>query len=189
MAPAGSFTTVGDIDMRYTIVDGSNEVKVEIRALNSGQFWVRIGDQEPQMVDALVDGQLVHYVASGKSNAVTVARNQSATLTHVDGKSRSLDLLDSHSARRRSRRQRSGSGGGDLTIKSPMPGRIVKVLVEPGQSVQPGDGVIIVEAMKMENELRAECAGIVDQVHVQSDDRVDGNATLISLRPAEGTES
>ena len=76
-------------------------------------------------------------------------------------------------------------GTGNLIIKSPMPGRVVKVLVEVGQVVTEGQGVVIVEAMKMENELRAETDGIVDVVHVGPDDRVEGNAILVSLRTSE----
>ena len=67
-----------------------------------------------------------------------------------------------------------------------MPGRVVQVLVAEGDAVQPGQGVVIIEAMKMENELRAEIAGTVAKVHVKVDDRVEGNADLITLTPAEG---
>ena len=76
-------------------------------------------------------------------------------------------------------------GSGNLTIKSPMPGRIVKVLVEVGQAVSAGDGVVIVEAMKMENELRADTNGIVDTIHVAADDRVEGNAKLVTMKAPE----
>ena len=48
-----------------------------------------------------------------------------------------------------------------------------------------GQGVVIVEAMKMENELRAEIDGVVSKIHVKPDDRVDGNAELINLTPSK----
>ena len=68
-------------------------------------------------------------------------------------------------------------------VRSPMPGRVVDILVAEGDSVTAGQGVAIVEAMKMENELRAEIDGIVSQVHVRADDRVEGNAELVTLAP------
>ena len=55
--------------------------------------------------------------------------------------------------------------------------------VSKGDRVRTGQGVIIVEAMKMENELRAEIDGLVDEIHVKPDDLVEGNATLITLAP------
>ena len=64
-----------------------------------------------------------------------------------------------------------------------MPGRVVDVLVAEGDAVSAGQGIVIVEAMKMENELRAEIDGIVSEIHVRADDRVDGNADLVTLDP------
>ncbi|MEE2788443.1 MAG: biotin/lipoyl-containing protein [Myxococcota bacterium] len=174
--------------MRYTIVDGHDEVLVEVRPLTSGQFWVRVDDQPAKVVDAFVDGQLVHYIADGRSHIATLTQQTDTTHIYTQGESHAVQLLDSQGARRRSRRREAGPSSGNLSIKSPMPGRIVKVLVSVGQAVEAGEGVIIVEAMKMENELRAETAGIVEHIHVQSDDRVEGNASLITLRAPEGVD-
>ncbi|NOY06129.1 MAG: acetyl-CoA carboxylase biotin carboxyl carrier protein subunit [Chlorobi bacterium] len=66
-------------------------------------------------------------------------------------------------------------------IKAPMPGLITKVLVKPGDSVAAGQGVIVLEAMKMENELTAPTDGIVKAVHVTEREAVDKNAILIEL--------
>jgi biotin carboxyl carrier protein len=63
-----------------------------------------------------------------------------------------------------------------------MPGRIVKVLVKEGGAVAVGDAVIVVEAMKMENELRATREGVVAKVHVKEGDRVEGGAVLVELQ-------
>jgi len=66
-------------------------------------------------------------------------------------------------------------------IKAPMPGLVVKVEVTVGQEVAAGTGVVIVEAMKMENELRAPGRGVVQQIHVKAGDRVEKGAPLVSL--------
>jgi biotin carboxyl carrier protein len=66
-------------------------------------------------------------------------------------------------------------------IKAPMPGLVVRVEVKVGQHVQPGAGLVVVEAMKMENELRAQTRGIVEQVHVKAGDRVEKGAPLVTL--------
>jgi biotin carboxyl carrier protein len=62
-----------------------------------------------------------------------------------------------------------------------MPGRVVKVLVAEGDSVTPGTPLVVVEAMKMENELVAENAGAVKKVYVRSGDAVEGGAQLIAI--------
>jgi biotin carboxyl carrier protein len=57
-----------------------------------------------------------------------------------------------------------GAESGPARIVAPMPGKVVRVLVTPGQNVQAGEGIIVIEAMKMENELRAPRAGVVRHV-------------------------
>jgi len=70
-------------------------------------------------------------------------------------------------------------------VKAPMPGLVVRVEVSDGQSVEVGDGLVVVEAMKMENELRATLKGVVAHVHVKAGDRVEKGAALVTLKVAE----
>ena len=73
------------------------------------------------------------------------------------------------------------AGRGAARVVSPMPGKIVRVLVTPGQTVEPGAALVVVEAMKMENELRATRAGTVVRVHARDGQAVDGGALLVEL--------
>ena len=66
-------------------------------------------------------------------------------------------------------------------IHAPMPGLVVRVEVEAGQRVEKGQGVVIVEAMKMENELRAAEGGVVKEVHVRKGQKVDQNQLLVVI--------
>ena len=102
-------------------------------------------------------------------------------VVHVNGAAVQLTILD------RQRRARRGGpeAGADTqprTIVAPMPGRIVKVLVKPGEVVQARQGLIVVEAMKMENELRAPRDGTVEDVRVAEGSSVEANAVLVVLR-------
>jgi pyruvate carboxylase subunit B len=83
-------------------------------------------------------------------------------------------------------RKPTGDGGG--VLKAPMPGLVVRVLVEPGQVVAAGQGLVIVEAMKMENELRAGRAGRVQGVAVRAGQAVEKGAVLVSLEPVASPE-
>jgi len=69
-------------------------------------------------------------------------------------------------------------------VKAPMPGLVVRVEVSKGQVVEVGEGLVVVEAMKMENELRATVKGVVEQVHVKAGDRVEKGAELVTLKSA-----
>lgn len=70
---------------------------------------------------------------------------------------------------------------GPAPLVAPMPGLIVRVLVEEGATVQPGDGLVVIEAMKMENELRAPTAAVVKRVHASAGAAVEKGALLIEL--------
>lgn len=76
-----------------------------------------------------------------------------------------------------------GGAAGGGAVKAPMPGRVVKALVSEGDSVEAGQPVIIVEAMKMENEVTASGAGVVRNIAVSPGDTVDAGAVLVEIEP------
>ncbi|MCA9547235.1 MAG: acetyl-CoA carboxylase biotin carboxyl carrier protein subunit [Myxococcales bacterium] len=170
--------------MRYTIEHGGEPVTVDVRRLGADRFLVQIGDGPAKVVEAHADAFGVHLLDGPASHRVRLADD--GKQAWVRGHAFKAEALDPQAARRRSRQQGGAAGGGDRVITSPMPGRIVKVLVAEGDTVQVGQGVVIVEAMKMENELRAELAGVVASVHCKADDRVEGGARLVVIDPAEG---
>jgi len=73
------------------------------------------------------------------------------------------------------------AGEGPQRVTAPMPGKIVKLLVRAGDKVLPGQGVVVVEAMKMENELRARAGGTVSEVRVTEGSSVEAGAILVIL--------
>ena len=78
--------------------------------------------------------------------------------------------------------QQSGGGG---TVRAPMPGLVVRIEVAEGQRVDAGAGLVVVEAMKMENELRAPRAAVVAAVHVAAGQTVEKGAPLVTLESPE----
>ena len=116
----------------------------------------------------------------GDSHEIAIeARSRGRHLVHVDGHLVPVTLLAPGRGKR-------GSGTaieatGPIEIVSPMPGRIVKVLVTPGQAVAARQGLVVVEAMKMENELRAPRAGTVADVRVREGAPVEANVVLVVM--------
>ena len=86
----------------------------------------------------------------------------------------------------RRRRAAASQAGGDHAVAAPMPGRVVRVLVEPGDRVAAGQGLAVVEAMKMENEVAAPAAGVVSDVRAAPGDSVEAGAVLVTLTAEEG---
>jgi len=83
---------------------------------------------------------------------------------------------------RRVRNQRRDAGNGPQRLTAPMPGKVVRVLVAPGDVVQTRQALVVIEAMKMENELRADRPGTVARVHVGAGASVDAGAPLVEIQ-------
>jgi biotin carboxyl carrier protein len=93
-----------------------------------------------------------------------------------------IEILDERRMRMRGVRSDLDISGPEI-IKTSMPGKVVKVLVEPGQQVEPGAGIIIIEAMKMENEIQCRNTGVVKAVHVNAGQAVESDAALVEIEP------
>ena len=73
----------------------------------------------------------------------------------------------------------SGSVKLDKEVKAPMPGRVLELLVEVGETVKEGGGLLVLEAMKMENIIKSPCEGIIKAIVVKQENNVDKNAILV----------
>jgi biotin carboxyl carrier protein len=70
---------------------------------------------------------------------------------------------------------------GSVNVQAPMPGRLVRILVTEGQEVRAGEGLVVMEAMKMENELRSPRAGRIGKIHAQERQAVETGALLVTV--------
>lgn len=100
---------------------------------------------------------------------------------HVDGQPVPVSVADPRSLFGR-RSLESSSAAGPARIMAPMPGRIVSILVKPGDVATAGQPLVVVEAMKMENELRAPRSGVVTEIRVDEGTSIEANTVLIVLR-------
>ena len=91
-------------------------------------------------------------------------------------------MLDERTRHIRSLTAGANATRGPATVRAPMPGLVVRVLVETGQEVPAGAGIVVLEAMKMENELRAPAAGVVKGVRVAAGEPVEKGQVLVELR-------
>ena len=81
----------------------------------------------------------------------------------------------------RSRKAAAGGGEGPQKLTAPMPGKVVRVLLPAGSAVDAGQGVLVVEAMKMQNELTATVGGVVKAIHAEEKKTVEAGAKLVTI--------
>ena len=99
----------------------------------------------------------------------------------IDGWRYEVDAADERTHAIRAMTAASAAPTGPAPIKAPMPGLVVRIAVSVGDQVAPGQGVVVVEAMKMENELRATAAGRVKAVHAVAGQAVEKGTVLVEL--------
>jgi biotin carboxyl carrier protein len=163
-------------------VDVNGRVRqVEVQRVN-GQFVVSL-DGEARVVDAVrLDEHSLSLVMNGESVDVSVIgeRSTGQLTVLVDG----VTVPVTVNGQRRFGRQDMAAGGGPQRVVAPMSGKIVRVMAGRGAAVERRQPLIVIEAMKMENELRATHAGVVSDVHVKEGDSVEAGALLLVVLPS-----
>jgi biotin carboxyl carrier protein len=166
--------------MRYFAkLQGEKEaVPVDIEPLEGTRYRLTLHDKT-YTVDALtLDHGAVSLLVDGMSYHVEFEETGDEVGVLVRGQVARVDVADE-----RRLRLRAASGGfsveGKQVISAPMPGKVVKVLVKQGDEVKEGQGLVVVEAMKMENELKSPKDGKVVELLAKEGTTVENNAKLV----------
>jgi biotin carboxyl carrier protein len=154
-------------------------VLVDLVELPSGALQAHL-DGRPVEVDVTPLGRQLSIRVDGRVVDLTT-EGAPPDLGAVASGHRSYVRVESERMRSAEQAKKSTVSGGEKTVKSPMPGRVVKVLVAKGDTVEVGQGLLVLEAMKMENEVKAKVAGTVAEVHVVAGATVEGSAKLVTL--------
>jgi biotin carboxyl carrier protein len=165
----------------YEYSKNGNIVEVEIEG-KDGQYRVVVGDREIAIDAWKLSDHLLNISANGKQKRVFVAESGGKTYVHLDGKIFAFDDVDSAA---NSRSAAHGAAGVASAITSPMPGNLIKLMVAEGDRVVEGQPLVIVEAMKMENEIRSPADGIVKRVRYSVGDLVDAGVPIVELEAEE----
>jgi biotin carboxyl carrier protein len=137
-------------------------------------------------VAAVPGTPLHHLLLAGASWTVAAdARESGSWVIAAVGERFNVDVTDERTRQIRAFSGAARRGPRAGVVAAPMPGLVVRVAVREGQRVEAGDGLVVVEAMKMENELRAPKAGVVARVHVTAGQAVEKGAALVTLESSE----
>ncbi len=136
---------------------------------------------------APLPGTDVQALRLGQSHQRLVAVSSSRESWHIQaaGRLRDVEVVDERTRVIQEMTGSSASAAKAASLRAPMPGLVVKVAVEEGETVVRGQGVVIVEAMKMENELAAEVEARVGRVLVEPGQTVEKGQVLVELEPSE----
>jgi biotin carboxyl carrier protein len=145
----------------FSFSDGENSCEADIQYVSSHEISVLIGN---------------------KSYRVFLAKDRDSRHFLIDGESFIVKEPAEESTGFKGGEERTSEG--TILIKAPMPGKVIKVCVSEKEAVHKNQTMAIVEAMKMENEIKASVDGTIKKIHVSADDLVDSEKPLIELDPS-----
>jgi biotin carboxyl carrier protein len=176
--------------MQYEVEVGGKlrQVTVARATGTAGGFAVTIDGRSLHVDAARIDAQTLSLLIDGaapsvpiRSYEVTLSSDATGALMVRVGATPVAVMVNGR--RRWGRKDEAGGGGsGPRRVTAPMPGKVVRVLARPGDTVTARQPVVVVEAMKMENELRAGRDGVVTEVHAREGLSVEAGALLVVIQ-------
>jgi biotin carboxyl carrier protein len=163
--------------MRYVVTVRGREISVDVTPLADGRLRVMIDGSTEPPIDVTFFGDPPDAAASIGRQVFELSVSDNEVVVGSEREPARVEQREFGAKAREAAR-----GGTSGTVRAPMPGRVVKVLVAPGDAVVKGTSVVVVEAMKMENELLASVPGVVERVFVAKGDAVERGAPLVEIR-------
>jgi len=159
------------------LLDGEpRKISVETR---DGILVAREGGRVLEAEVKRISGNELRFRTGGRSVRIYLVRDGERTYVAVDG--REFVVSESRPETGRHGEGDEKTGETSLRVKSPMPGKVTKVSVAEGEEVRKNQTLVIVEAMKMENEIKTAIDGVVTKIHVAVGDLVDSERPLVEV--------
>lgn len=145
------------------------------RTVQGARIWVD-GREHRALLRPV--GRAYELTMDGRTDVMWLAVDHDTVYVHAFGRAWDISVIDPDARSLESAEQ------ADLAT-APMPGTVISVLVEPGASVESGQPLVVIESMKMQSEIVAWRAGVVERVHLRAGDTFDRGAGLVALAPEE----
>lgn len=164
--------------MKFIARENERELDVEVQRHGTG-YRVRIGDRWME-ADFINIGRYVRSLRLEDGTQLSLVHHREGNTHEISlgGSTVKVEIIDPIAAKRRRRDDDMGATG---VVKALMPGRVVRVLVGKGESVKKGASLLILEAMKMENDIVAPADGTVDELYVTPGQTVEAGADLVHI--------
>ncbi len=166
--------------MKYVTLINGETYEVEIDHGGS----VLINGEERDVDFLNLGGDLFSVITENRSLEAVINDDEGNIAVMMSGRQFEAQVLDERALLMMQRRGGQATGSGE--VKAPMPGLIVDVTTERGAVLAKGDTLIILESMKMQNELKSPIDGEVRAIHVEAGQAVDKNELLVEIKSAAG---
>jgi biotin carboxyl carrier protein len=161
--------------MKYTVVVAGERVDLEIDLNDADKIVAQVDGRAYSLEAKTVEPGVYWFNWNNRSVELSVTPAGGEYTVSVDGLRYPAEILDARGALRKAAHQRHD---GVVELRAPMPGKIVKVLLQPGTEVSANQGVLVMEAMKMQNEVKSPKNGIVKRIAVQENAAVNAGDLL-----------
>lgn len=151
--------------------------EVEVVERHDSKVSAKVNDQPFSADIEKIDENLYVILHNHHLLRAHVAETKTQIYVHINGENY---IFEKHE-RGRPRRRSAEGGSDELTVSAPMPGKILKMLVKTGQAVSQNATLFILEAMKMENEVKAPRDGVVKKIHFGENDLVGVGSVILEL--------
>lgn len=163
--------------MKYVTIINNEQYEIEID--KDGGILVNGEARDFNFLN--LGGSLYSVITQNKSLEAVIDDEDNKIEVMMNGRLYETQVLDERALLMAQRR--GGLGGGSGEVHAPMPGLIVKVVVTDGQEVEQGQTLVILESMKMQNELKSPTDGTVKAIHIEASQSVNKNDLLIEIEP------
>ncbi|MCP3982672.1 MAG: biotin/lipoyl-binding protein [bacterium] len=160
--------------LKISAKTGDRVLEVEVERQN-GHYVVVVDDHRMEVDVHKLEGDFYSILTEGRSYEVSVEKRGDGYDVRHGAASKSVSFSDPS----RRAREAAEAADGPERVASQMPGKVVRILVEQDQEVEAGQGVAVIEAMKMENEITVTKAGRVSKIEVSTGDTVESGAVLL----------
>jgi pyruvate carboxylase subunit B len=165
--------------VRYIVGIAGREIEVEV----DGDLVTVEGSTRTAALRAIPGSPVRQLLIDGRPTTLTMrSSGRGQWSLEVGGDRWEAEVVDERTRHIRSLTAGAERQRGPVTLRAPMPGLVLRVLAEPGQEVTVGAGLVVLEAMKMENELKAPAAGTVGAVRVQPGQAVEKGQALVEFQ-------
>jgi len=161
--------------MKYTAIIGGEHLEIELSGLGSARIEAAVGGRKYVLAAKAIGPGVYWFNWNGRSLEISVNPNGDAYVVSLPGQRVAVEMLDARTALREAAQQ---GHAGTVQVRAPMPGKVVKVLVAEGAEVQSNQGLLVMEAMKMQNEIKSPKKGIVRKLGVTEGAAVNAGDVL-----------
>jgi biotin carboxyl carrier protein len=164
--------------MKYTVIVDGERVEIDLQVNQSNSIEAEIGGRKYALEAKTLETGIYWFNWQNRSIEVAVTPNGNGYAVSFGGQRLTVEIVDARTALQKTAQR---GQAGTVEIRAPMPGKVVKVLLLEGSEVQENQGILVMEAMKMQNEIKSPKSGVVKKLTVVEGAAVNAGDLLATV--------